>query len=684
MNSANSWCHSHLSVFRGALHFGSHRMKVGGMKECMENYNIVAEIINVHGLRTGSEGGLCAKGKWGDTLVTFIVMVLCHLLGQTRPGDLCTAAHTAASRLICQSPLALPAAQLLAACWTHCSCLHERFVSRPCVTVILQKQSSVHAVSQGPGLRTIPSPPAVALQQKNTVVGVASVTDDQRALPSTVVMSKFLRSRAYGLYHPRYNRAYLIIAKYEKDGVDAVSVVCHQTGKTSDAGTMEGGINVLIGNEDFSDYQMSMLGNLSKEKNLGTTGKPARKAVAKCEGLRLSRADLGLADAGLKALCCFPWLENVPNSDTAKETQTPGKLECVARPPDLNVPIGHWLHGTEVEHLIAELRQTKGRKQTANGSMCKTSHSKWEPFPPTFLFVHRERPAVTKSCFCTHYHPFIRKEDKTLTKEQMIRGHCARASITAMASEMNSARCTIKVHFNSQMKIDEAANHKQGSHITDERVWGWVPGFSVMGLDHNGVAGVGIYIKKRVGEGTFCPQLSCDHYKKETSVIQFSKVLDCTAIACTLDELFCSLLPDNPCQASPVVLHPGTLEGLSQSQSWEDYTAEEERLSCKIKELTAVKPSNRLISMKEWEPVHSRARLCTAVHGCARLVESSRGTASVWWFLNIETEIYRLQLQQSWARAQGPYLLLQSWVLRHVYRCSVHNSKDVATASMST
>lgn len=42
------------------------------------------------------------------------------------------------------------------------------------------------------------------------------------------------------------------------------------------------------------------------------------------------------------------------------------------------------------------------------------------------------------------------------------------------------------------MKIDEAANHKQGSHITDERVSGWVPGFSVMGLDHNGVAGVGV------------------------------------------------------------------------------------------------------------------------------------------------------------------------------------------------
>lgn len=55
--------------------------------------------------------------------------------------------------------------------------------------------------------------------------------------------------------------------------------------------------------------------------------------------------------------------------------------------------------------------------------MYKTAHYKWDLFPPTFLFVHRERPAVTKSCFCTHYHPFIRKEDKTLTKEQMIRGH---------------------------------------------------------------------------------------------------------------------------------------------------------------------------------------------------------------------------------------------------------------------
>lgn len=37
------------------------------------------------------------------------------------------------------------------------------------------------------------------------------------------------------------------------------------------------------------------------------------------------------------------------------------------------------------------------------------------------------------------------------------------------------------------MKIDEAANHKQGSHITDERVSGWVPAFSIMGLDHNDV-----------------------------------------------------------------------------------------------------------------------------------------------------------------------------------------------------
>lgn len=41
------------------------------------------------------------------------------------------------------------------------------------------------------------------------------------------------------------------------------------------------------------------------------------------------------------------------------------------------------------------------------------------------------------------------------------------------------------------MKIDEAANHKQGSHITDERVSGWVPAFSIMGLDHNDVVCVG-------------------------------------------------------------------------------------------------------------------------------------------------------------------------------------------------
>lgn len=67
---------------------------------------------------------------------------------------------------------------------------------------------------------------------------------------------------------------------------------------------------------------------------------------------------------------------------------------------------------------------------------------------------------------------------------------------------------------------------------------------------------------------TFCSQLSGD-YKTETSVFQLYyllKVLGCTTIACTLDELFCSLLPDNLCQASPVVLLPGILEALSQSQ----------------------------------------------------------------------------------------------------------------------
>lgn len=41
---------------------------------------------------------------------------------------------------------------------------------------------------------------------------------------------------------------------------------------------------------------------------------------------QLSRADPGLAYAGLKALCCFPWLEKVRNSDTAKEVTQPQRL----------------------------------------------------------------------------------------------------------------------------------------------------------------------------------------------------------------------------------------------------------------------------------------------------------------------------------------------------------------------
>lgn len=45
---------------------------------------------------------------------------------------------------------------------------------------------------------------------------------------------------------------------------------------------------------------------------------------------QLSRADLGLTYAGLKALCCFPGLEKVPNSDTdftAKEVTQHQSLE---------------------------------------------------------------------------------------------------------------------------------------------------------------------------------------------------------------------------------------------------------------------------------------------------------------------------------------------------------------------
>lgn len=51
----------------------------------------------------------------------------------------------------------------------------------------------------------------------------------------------------------------------------------------------------------------------------------------------------------------FPQRGYVPLHLSAPPTQTPGELECVARHSDLNVPIGHWLHGTEVEVGSADL-----------------------------------------------------------------------------------------------------------------------------------------------------------------------------------------------------------------------------------------------------------------------------------------------------------------------------------------
>lgn len=69
-------------------------------------------------------------------------------------------------------------------------------------------------------------------------------------------------------------------------------------------------------------------------------------------------------------------------------------------------------------HLIFHCRPWK-KREAEGWTPCRLQRSKWN-FLPCLLLLYHTVPAVSKSCFQTNYPFSIRREDKILTKEQMI------------------------------------------------------------------------------------------------------------------------------------------------------------------------------------------------------------------------------------------------------------------------
>lgn len=144
-------------------------------------------------------------------------------------------------------------------------------------------------------------------------------------------------------------------------------------------------------------------------------------------------------------------------------------------------------HSWKMPYASGEMECTQHKNKSFSRSWVSFS---FQSLPPSFWFIGSL--FFTKHWWwCTHFlspvnHPFIiwLPFHLRFPSERLYLRHIATNFPVINAISASESISTPKWKLMRQSTTNKA-------HTSDERVLGWVPGFSVMGLDHNGVAGWG-------------------------------------------------------------------------------------------------------------------------------------------------------------------------------------------------